>query len=237
MDIAILKSSVAIPYLTMGNNQNTQVGQDVIAVGTPLSLNFTHTFTKGIVSAINRTIKFPTTTGEVLMQNLIQHDASLNPGNSGGPLINGEGQVIGINTLKISTAEGLGFAIPISSVSSLVNSIYNNFNYEIPFLGVYGYDANLTNNFTALFGNGGGFYVDSVADNSPASLVGIVSGDIIVKLNGVTIGNALDFRQELFKLSALDKLSVQLIRNGKTISYHVTLVANPYHNKISNLVI
>ena len=94
-DVAIIKANATLPYLKLADTDATQVGEDVVAVGTPLSLTLKHTFTKGIVSALNRTIKVSTLSGEAYMQNLIQHDASINPGNSGGPLINTQGEVVG----------------------------------------------------------------------------------------------------------------------------------------------
>jgi len=84
LDIAILKSSVSLPYLSLGDGDDCLVGQDILAVGTPINLQFNHTFTRGIVSALNRTLLVSTSDGETYMQNMIQHDASLNPGNSGG---------------------------------------------------------------------------------------------------------------------------------------------------------
>ena len=226
MDIAILKSSKSMPYLPMGDNSKTTVGEDVIAVGTPLSLNFTHTVTKGIVSAVNRTIKITTTRGEALMQNLIQHDASINPGNSGGPLINSAGEVIGINTLKITTAEGLGFAIPINSVVSVVDNVYNNYNYSTPFLGIYGYDASLDDNFNNVTQNKG-MYVLSVADNSPAMTAGVKTGDVIVKVNNKKINTALDFRKELFKNNVNDKISLEVSRENEIHTYNIKLGRRP----------
>lgn len=226
MDIAILKSSVAIPYLPMGDNNLSHVGQDIMAVGTPLSLNFTHTFTKGIVSAINRTIKITTNNGEALMQNLIQHDASLNPGNSGGPLINALGEVVGINTLKISTAEGLGFAIPINSVVSVVENVYKDYNYVTPFLGVYGYDVALENYYSN-YSNNKGLYVLSVASGSPAAEADIRQGDIIIKLNKQEIVTALDFRKELYKHRVNESLDVAVVRDNQEIKTTIKLKAHP----------
>ncbi len=229
MDIAILKSSKALPYLPMGDNNKTFVGDDVIAVGTPLSLNFTHTFTKGIISAVNRTIAFSTDCGQSLMQNLIQHDASLNPGNSGGPLINHLGEVIGINTLKLGAAEGIGFAIPINSVISLVNNIYENYNYYPPFIGIFGYDFALEN-YYADYSQYKGFYISNISENSPAYLAGLKEGDVITEVNATEIINALDFRKELFKYSAKDSIELKVMRGEETISLSIELgFSNKYN--------
>ena len=100
------------------------MGQSVFAVGTPISLNFKHTFSKGVVSALNRTVSVTLVDSNFeVMHNLIQHDASINSGNSGGPLLNEFGEVIGINTLKISNAEGLGFAIPSKTFISIIENL------------------------------------------------------------------------------------------------------------------
>lgn len=228
MDIAILKSSVAIPYLEMGDNSKTVVGEDVLAVGTPLSLNFTHTFTKGIVSAIGRTIKINTNLGMAYMQNLIQHDASINPGNSGGPLINSKGQVIGINTLKITMGEGLGFAIPINSVVSIVENVYNDYNYKTPYIGIFGYDNSL--NAKVNSHNIKGFYVESVAKNSPANVIGLQKGDVIVSLNGIEIDNTLTLQKQLYKNKTNQTISLAYLRNGQINYAQIKLVSHPAHS-------
>lgn len=223
MDIAVLKSSQAIPYLPMGNNEETQVGQDVIAIGTPLSLNYNHSVTKGIVSAVNRTITVTTTSGETVMQNLIQHDASINRGNSGGPLIDFNGYVVGINTLKISTAEGLGFAIPIDTVSSVVDNVYQNYNYLTPFVGVYGYDVSIMSNYGDGLNAQSGYYVDTVAQGSPAHAAGIKSGDIIVKINDNATDNTVQFRKYLYKNKINDTIKIKIKREDKELETSLKL--------------
>ena len=113
LDVAVLQSERAIPYLET-NIDGVSIGEPVYALGTPLTLEFKHTITHGIVSATNRTLESQSFSGELsFMQSLIQHDAAINPGNSGGPLINSSGQVVGINTLKATEGEGIGFAVPI----------------------------------------------------------------------------------------------------------------------------
>lgn len=124
LDLAVLKANYAIPFLNIAPSENLVVGQSVFAVGTPISLNFKHTFSKGVVSALNRTVSVTLVDSNFeVMHNLIQHDASINSGNSGGPLLNEFGEVIGINTLKISNAEGLGFAIPSKTFISIIENL------------------------------------------------------------------------------------------------------------------
>ena len=129
LDIAVLKANYPVPYLNMVSSNSLIVGQTVYAVGTPLSLNFNQTFTKGIVSGLNRTVSVSLIDSDVnVMSNLIQHDASINSGNSGGPLLNEFGEVVGVNTLKINNAEGLGFAIPSVKFIEIFNQIFAGWN-------------------------------------------------------------------------------------------------------------
>ena len=222
LDLAILKSEKNLPYLSLGDSDELVVGQDVLAVGTPLSLTLVHTFTKGIVSALNRTLKVSNTNGEGYMQNLIQHDASLNPGNSGGPLINSQGEVVGINTLKISSGEGIGFAIPSKSFKSLLGSFVNKINYEIPYLGVYGFDNEIANYYgKSDFENG--FYVIDVSENSPLKNIGLEKGAVITKINNRDILNTLDLKDELYKCCAGEKVVVNYVKNGRLYSGTTTL--------------
>lgn len=214
LDFAILKSDKALPYLRLAESDDILVGEDVLAVGTPLSLTLTHTFTKGIISAVNRTIKVSSSDGNGYMQNLIQHDASLNPGNSGGPLINTKGEVIGINTLKISGGEGIGFAIPTKSFISLLSNFVVNINYQVPYLGVYGYDSEIAN----YYGNAEtdeGFYIIDIADNSPLREIDITNGAVITKINGAKITNTLDLKDALYSMSASDSIAIEYLQDGR----------------------
>ena len=215
-DLAILKSSKPLPYLNMGDSDSLAVGEDILAVGTPLSLTLTHTFTKGIVSALNRTLKVSSTSGEGYMQNLIQHDASLNPGNSGGPLINLKGEVIGINTLKISSGEGIGFAIPTKSFKSLISSYAENINYKKPYLGVYGYDSEIAN-YYGKTPMQSGFYIIDIASNSPLNEIDIKNGSVITSLNGKKILNALDLKDALYSLKSTDVVNIEYYDGDKLI--------------------
>lgn len=123
LDLAVLKANYEIPYLTI-NDEDVFVGQVIFAVGTPVALQFKHTFTKGIVSATNRKINIELVNSNVnVMENLIQHDASINSGNSGGPLLNVYGEVVGINTLKITNAEGMGFAIGAKVFKNIISNL------------------------------------------------------------------------------------------------------------------
>ena len=214
-DLAIVKSSYAIPYLSLGDSSVLQVGEDVLAVGTPLTLSLTHTFTKGIVSALNRTLKVDSSSGEGYMQNLIQHDASLNPGNSGGPLLNSRGEIVGINTLKISTGEGIGFAIPSSSFATLLESYVEDESYSLPYLGVYGLDSEIASYYNKTDCEEG-FYVIDVAETSPLQECGITKNCVITELNGRKIKNAVDLKNELYKYISEDSISIEFKKGNAT---------------------
>ena len=214
LDLAILKCNKNLPYLNIGDSESLSVGEDVLAVGTPLSLTLTHTFTKGIVSALDRTLKVNSVAGEGYMQNLIQHDASLNPGNSGGPLINSKGEVVGINTLKISSGEGIGFAIPSKGFKSLLNSYAENISYQRPYLGVYGYDSEIAN-YYGKSAMQSGFYIIDIAGNSPLRDLDIKNGAVITALNGKEIKNALDLKDALYSLDAKDVVNIEYYCGGK----------------------
>jgi len=222
VDLAVIKSSKDMPYLQC-ETQNIAVGQDVLAIGTPLSLAFGHTVTKGIVSALDRTLEIPTTGGGfTYMQNLIQHDASINPGNSGGPLINSSGKVIGINTLKANDAEGIGFAIPIITGYGIVERLSADNGYSAPYMGVMGISTDYARakNMEANFN---GLYILDVDNNSVAGLVGVKKGDIIYQIDNVKINNFLDLRKFIYSRSIGDKVTVYLNRSGKDMTLEMTL--------------
>lgn len=221
-DLAIIKCNKTLPYLAIGSSDELSVGEDIMAVGTPLSLSLTHTFTKGIISALNRTLKVDGTSGEGYMQNLIQHDASLNPGNSGGPLLNSRGEVVGINTLKISTGEGIGFAIPSKSFESLLGSYVENINYTLPYLGVYGLDSEIANYYDSSK-NSKGFYIIDVSSSSPLNDCGVKPTSVITKFNGRDINNTLDLQDELYKLDANDTVHLQFIYNNEIFNVKTKL--------------
>ena len=120
IDMAIVKiNQKNLQTATLGDSDDIKVGETVYAIGNPIGYEFQRTVTSGIISAVNRTIKFEEEGEESYMEDLIQTDATINPGNSGGPLVNSNGQVIGINGVKITSAEGISFAIPINSVKSV----------------------------------------------------------------------------------------------------------------------
>lgn len=220
-DLAVIKSSVSLPYLEC-SEEIAKVGEDVIAIGTPLTLDFGHTVTKGIISALNRTISIQNSNGTTsYMQNLIQHDASINPGNSGGPIINASGEVVGINTLKASDAEGIGFAIPIKLGKSVVEKLSANESWTPSYLGVFAIDSEM-----AKFKNESikdiGVYVSDV-DELSTNKEFFIEGDQIIEINGKKINSILDLKIELYKYGSGDILEIKVLRNEKIVEIRCSL--------------
>lgn len=209
LDIAVLKSDIELPYLMMAEANSYKTGEDVFAIGTPIALQFKHTATKGMISAVNRTLQIDTSEGLSTLANLIQHDASINPGNSGGPLINTKGEVIGINTAKITDAEGMGFAVPIEIVKTITTKIKADGKFDAGFMGVFGYDASI-NGFDR---SNDGVYLVAVSNNSPAERLGLKRGDIIKKIDDTKVNNLLDLRVLLYNKKQGDEIKVTYLRD------------------------
>lgn len=222
LDLSIISTKAVLPHLTLEDKDNVVVGEEVIAIGTPIDIQFQQTVTKGIVSALNRTVLLED--NESYLQDMIQHDASINPGNSGGPLINKDGKVIGINTLKVSSAEGLGFAIPVNAAKNVVEHIIKDGTYTTPYMGVYGVDSQVAKYYN-LNVTKEGVLVISVDNNGPMAKAGIQKSDLITSINGVPIGNMLDLRTELFKSKVGDSMLIEYVRNNQTYSTTVLLTA------------
>lgn len=212
-DLAIIKSQKNMPYLECGTSESLRVGDSVLAIGTPLTLQFKHTVTMGIISALNRTLEVGGVSASYL-QNLIQHDASINPGNSGGPLITLDCKVVGINTLKAEEGEGIGFAIPIQVGSAITQRILTDSEYVTPYVGIFGFDASVA----AYYGETSatsGVYVTVVDVEGPAHFAGIEEGDVILSVEGKKIKSVLDLKVALFGFEKGDKITLEVLKNGE----------------------
>lgn len=217
-DIAMVKlaDGTKVPGVAeLGNSDAVYAGEEVIAIGTPLSKEFSATSTKGIVSAVNRDVE--TDTGTTM--NLIQTDAAINPGNSGGPLINTKGQVIGINSMKIvvTEVEGIGFAIPINEASDRIETLSK----PIITLGIS--IIEITDDLAKKNDLPLGLYVQDVTDFSAAQKAGIKIGDVITEFNGTRIKTADDLSTEKEKLNVGDTVKVVVERNDKEVTLEMTL--------------
>ena len=224
LDLSITKIDVTnLPYATIGNSANIKSGETVYAIGNPIGYEFRKTITSGIISATNRTIRIEENSSISYMTDLIQTDASINPGNSGGPLITPSGEVIGVNTVKITSAEGIGFAVPINAVKPVVQKIVKENKFNEAFLGIYAYDKEVipymasTPNFTS------GIYVVHIDANSPAVSSGIQTGDIITSIDNVSINNMLELKEYIYSKVPGDTVSVNVSRGYITRSFEIVL--------------
>ena len=232
-DLAVLKipGHFVTEVAPFGDSDALRPGDEVIAIGNPLGLEFSRTVTKGIVSAVNREVAVNTAAGEWTLE-VIQTDAAINPGNSGGALINSVGEVIGINSLKISQegVEGLGFAIPSNDVIPIVEELIEHGEIKRPFIGIKMFNvADLAafyrqNMFGAIEK---GIVIAEVQPGSPAAMAGLQVNDIIVGVDGEEVNNTTEFRQYLYKhVRPGDTISIEFYRDGKKQSVSVTTVAN-----------
>lgn len=223
-DIAVLKvDESGLKPATFGDSNNLRVGELVIAVGNPLGFDLFGSVTCGIVSALNRKISI-----NDKEMNLIQTDAAINSGNSGGPLLNSCGQVIGINSAKMSSSygsasvEGLGFAIPIDNAKQIIDDlIHYNYVKGRPQLGISTVDV--TESDSRRYNIPMGAYVAVVDSGSAAEKAGIKVRDIIIDFNGDTIGSTTQLNSAKNKYKAGDTVEVTVNRNGKDIKLTVKL--------------
>lgn len=223
LDLSIVKINAKnLSYATLGDSKNIKVGEAVFAIGNPIGFEFRRTVTSGIISAKNRTIRLQEENKESYMSNLIQTDATINPGNSGGPLIYPNGEVIGINTVKITSAEGIGFAVPINVVKNVIESFKQTDKFEEATIGIYAYDnqiipyLNSTNvNFTQ------GIYVYKIIKNGPADSTDLKEGDIITNVDGLEFSTMNDLKSYIYSKKINDEVNLKITR-GK-INKNITI--------------
>ena len=221
-DLAVLKiEKTGLTAAEFADSDKAAVGEFAMAVGSPLGLDTT--VTTGIISAVNRQVEADGTTYVC-----IQTDAAINSGNSGGALVNSDGKVIGINTLKLSGSgvEGIGFAIPINSTHEVIDDLIEYNKVLRPYIGINGSDLNEATvkayNLSAL-----GIYVHSVQNYSPAEKAGIQPGDIIIKADGKKIATMkeLDEIKNSYKIG--EKMTITINRNGEEKEFSITLEETP----------
>ena len=221
LDLGLVKiAKKGLTPLPMGDSDGINIGETAVAIGNPLGLDFQRSVTAGVISGLNRNI------GEVqgnYMDGLIQTDASINAGNSGGPLLNSEGQVIGINSVKISSAEGLGFSIPINTAKPIVEQVMKTGDFKSVALGMSGYTVSAVERSGYDLGTGGkGVIVGGVEAGSPAATAGLQVNDIILKMGDADIQSMSQLRRELYKYKAGDAVDVVVSRNGKKETLKLT---------------
>ena len=221
-DLAVIKiEKTGLTKAEFADSDSVKVGEFAMAVGNPV--NMTSTVTTGIVSAVNRKI----TDSEGKTYTCIQTDAAINSGNSGGALVNSEGKVIGINTLKLSGTgiEGIGFAIPINSTTDITSQLIQYSKVKRPYIGISG--INLTDETAKTYNLVVGVYVKTVEDFSAAEKAGLKAGDVIVEAEGKKI-TTMDELNEIKNAHQIgDEINVKVNRNGKEKELTITLGEQP----------
>jgi serine protease Do len=223
-DLAVLKvNKTGLPSAEFGDSDKLVVGEVAIAIGNPTGLELQQSVAVGVISATDRSLEV-----YEWVFSLIQTDAAINPGNSGGPLINAIGQVIGINSVKISNAEGLGFAIPSNIVRNVVNEIIRYGEVRRPMIGIMineispiiarQYDLSIDH----------GLYIVEVAPNSPAQAGGLRNNDIITHADGKKITSLRDFRMVMANKKIGDKVEIKVVRGEETLTLAITLAEYGY---------
>jgi len=226
LDLAIVKiNKTGLPAVDIGDSDNLRVGDPVVAIGNPMTLDLERTVTDGIISGLNRSISFENGT---VIEPLIQTDASINSGNSGGPLFNAEGKVIGINTAKMTSGEGLGFSIPINTAKPIVQQIISTGKLSSLYIGIKGvdvetYKAALGIDISAEYG----VVVVETVPNSPASEIGLVQGDVIQSMGGEKLTSMSDLKRQLYNYKAGDKVKITYLRNGQENKAEIKLKEKP----------
>lgn len=236
-DLAVLSipAENVTTVATFGDSESLKVGEPAIAIGSPLGTNFASSVTQGIISAKNRSVETDITGDGVVDWEVtaLQTDAAINPGNSGGALINIAGQVIGINSMKISsdTVEGMGFAIPSNDVVSIINQLETNGEVVRPILGISLLDLTEISEQQQESVLGlpedisSGIVVAEVQPGSAAEIGGLEQYDVIVKFNGVDVTDSISLRKEIYASELGKEIEIEFYRNGELQKATVTMTA------------
>lgn len=232
-DIAVIKikANKDMKIASLGTGKDLRLGDTVFTVGAPVGSQYSGTVTRGIISGLDRlvSISLGNSNNDWIMK-VIQTDAAINPGNSGGPLVNSNGEVIGVNTLKLvkDEIEGIGFALPIEDVMKAVEILEKGNKIERPFFGIglLDLDDKLQLYQLGIVIDGSvkkGVVVSEVTSDSPASKIGLKSGDVVIEVNGVKIEDKATFRYELYKYTPNEEITIKYIRDKKELSAKVKL--------------
>lgn len=241
-DLAVVRVNAGrkLPYLRLGDSQNLQVGQKVLAIGNPFGM-FQNTLTTGVISSVGRNVRDPAT-GAVL-EDVIQTDAAINQGNSGGPLLNSHGEVVGVNFLIVGPAYlGIGFAIPVNRVKLIVGDLLREGRVVRPYLGVVTLPLSADLAEVLELPVDQGLLVLQVTPNSPAEKAGIrggsrtvvvgnweipVGGDIIVQMDGEPVAATQDLQRRIEKKRVGDAAGLSFFRGRRRMETTVPLEARP----------
>lgn len=224
LDLSICKIDVKnLKYANLGDSDNVKIGECVYAIGNPIGYEFQRTVTGGIISAVNRTIRIDENDKSTYMEDLIQTDATINPGNSGGPLINLDGNIIGITSVKITSAEGIGFAVPINIIKPIIESYMKEDKFEEASLGIFAYDKEVIPYLDEKLDVKKGIYVAQISLDSPIIKENLREGDILTKIDNLELTKMSDLRKYIYTKKPDEKVNLTILRNNKEIQITVTL--------------
>ncbi|WP_166444440.1 S1C family serine protease [Dyadobacter bucti] len=221
-DLAILKIyAEGYSVAKLGDTSQLQIGQFVIAIGNPYG--YQHTVTTGVVSALGRTLQ--TQSGR-MVDNVIQSDAALNPGNSGGPMINMDGEVIGVNTAVIQGAQGLSFSVDINTAKEIARQIIQDGKVFKAYLGLQLQDVPVNEKIRQYYKlpNRNGIFITRIEPDSPASRSQLLEGDIIISFNNKAVGNSNELFKELTQKSVLSVVNISVIRHAELLNFIIVPV-------------
>ena len=224
LDLSITKIPAnGLNPIQIGDSKNLRIGNKVYAIGNPIGYEFRKTVTSGIISALNRTIKIDDNTETSYISDLIQTDATINPGNSGGPLVNEKGEAIGINTVKITSAEGIGFAVPINVIKPIIESFKINGTFNEATLGIYAYDSDVAGYLNLKNKINKGVYVSKIIINGPSYLSELKEGDLIIKIDEKQLVTINDLREYIYSKSPGDIVTLNILRGENQKNITITL--------------
>lgn len=220
LDLAMVKvDKTGLPVAELGDSDALEIGEIAIAIGNPLGLAFERSVTSGIISGLNRSIQV---SANNVIGNLIQTDASINQGNSGGPLLNSKGQVIGINTAKMTSAEGLGFSIPINEIKPMIEEVIQHGSFSSVVMGISGISAADYNSRLGVnVGTDKGVVLVEVIENKPAHKAGLMSGDIIIAMDDIEIDTMNKLKKTLYKYKNGDTATLKILRNKSEVNIEI----------------
>lgn len=230
LDLAMVKiNATNLIAAELGDSDEVNIGAYAVAIGNPLGLIFDRSVTQGVISGLNRTITVGNGTKSTTMEGLIQTDASINSGNSGGPLLNSAGLVIGINSAKAASGEGLGFAIPINTAKPIIEEIMKTGTFRKAYIGVSIEDVELYLQYYPDddLGTKTGAFVSRVFEASPADLAGIKEHDVITAVGNMEVKNKEQLTKHLFSYKPGEEVTIKVYRDKKPMEISVTLGVSP----------
>lgn len=228
-DLAVVKvDEDNLPTAVFGDSDGVVVGEPAIAIGNPMGLEFQGSVTAGVISALNRTLDISDKRVK-----LFQTDAAISPGNSGGALVNADGEVIGINSAKVAASgvEGMGFSIPINTVQTIVNELIEKGYVARPYLGVSVFDPDTAARYGYQLNIDKGVYIFRLTLDGPCGKTGFQRGDIILEINGEEVNSVADLRNKIASYKVGDKVAVTYERNGTKNKAEVVLEEMPQEDR------